>query len=94
MIILINHFIIFLKLLKDLMRNDEEGVDQIIGGTAVPKWQHNYMVFKKSSLIIVLCTYDYIAIAYNNSRHLFIGIFEVILSQHFQWLPGLRWHGD
>jgi hypothetical protein len=56
MIILINHFIIFLKLLKDLMRNDEEGdVDQIIGGSTVPKWQHNYMVPNKSSLIVLCC---------------------------------------
>jgi hypothetical protein len=39
-----------------LMRNDEEGdVDQIIGGSTVPKWQHNYMVQNKSSLIVLCC---------------------------------------
>lgn len=41
------------------MRNDEEGdVDQIIGGSTVPKWQHNYMVAhgsNKSSLIVLCC---------------------------------------
>lgn len=81
MIILINHFIIFLKLLKDLMRNDEEGdVDQIIGGSTVPKWQHNYMVVT-NPVWLYCAVYNYIAMAYNGID-IYLGIFEVILSQH------------